>query len=639
MKVSKGHVSGCLPDMVLTHRSSPSQGSPSSEADGNDTAHCSRSVGYAPHVEPTAWNPQAPTQTPVGFAPRLGLGPREVPHPVPPVGCAPRVDKGTDQPPRTQSSRSVGHAPHVEPTAQIPQDPIPTPVGFAPAVETGPGEIPHPLPPVGSAPREDVGSRQSQALPREGLPLSQGVGPGLFAGPRSNRKRLGISATGGPQAKRAYPGPVSAVPVSPGVARGSRQDFPAREPDPVALLRQAADLMGFSLHTGGPESGSAGLDFNPDADVGARPVPAPDSHPEPRPRAPAALGAPPGEETFPVPAPPLDMDFDTESSFSGSVLSMEDPEAAIAEFRVGSQAEALLRKYLPQFYGVSQGDGTQTEPSDSLLFRSRPDTAQGIPLTADFQREYARVSKESKLRTPAALRKAYRFQHRDFEKFLAPETLSPEILRVADRRPQGNPLRGKYFADQDKCWMRVSELSRTSMRLSAYGGAISNLLAQADELRVTPEDKRTLHTVLLSLSEAMWSQASRTALYASRQRRVRALTAMGFPSRDTDQIARSIPQEGPYLFAGQAIQVFDDECAYRKRADETAAQFLQTRKAWGKGSGRTAPTASQPVRQVTVTVPGPAEPPAPRGRGRGKSSRGRRHDKSYRGVPKDGQGF
>ena len=93
MKVSKGHVSGCLPDMVLTHRSSPSQGSPSSEADGYDTAHCSRSVGYAPHVEPTAWNPQAPTQTPVGFAPRLGLGPREVPHPVPPVGCAPRVDK------------------------------------------------------------------------------------------------------------------------------------------------------------------------------------------------------------------------------------------------------------------------------------------------------------------------------------------------------------------------------------------------------------------------------------------------------------------------------------------------------------------------------------------------------------------
>ena len=239
MKVSKGHVSGCLPDMVLTHRSSPSQGSPSSEADGNDTAHCSRSVGYAPHVEPTAWNPQAPTQTPVGFAPRLGLGPREVPHPVPPVGCAPWVDKGTDQPPRTQSSRSVGHAPHVEPTGQNPQDPNPTPVGFAPAVDIGPGEIPHPVSPVGSAPRGDVGSRRSQALPREGLP---GVGPGLFAGlHRSNRKCLGFSATGGPQAKRAYPGPVSAVPVSSpfaGEAHGSRQDPPSREPDSVTLLRQ-----------------------------------------------------------------------------------------------------------------------------------------------------------------------------------------------------------------------------------------------------------------------------------------------------------------------------------------------------------------------------------------------------------------
>ena len=35
----------------------------------------------------------------------------------------------------------------------------------------------------------------------------------------------------------------------------------------------------------------------------------------------------------------------------------------------------------------------------------------------------------------------------------------------------------------------------------------------------------------------------------------------------------SIPFEGPYLFAGQALQVFDDETAYRQRADETARHF------------------------------------------------------------------
>ena len=34
---------------------------------------------------------------------------------------------------------------------------------------------------------------------------------------------------------------------------------------------------------------------------------------------------------------------------------------------------------------------------------------------------------------------------------------------------------------------------------------------------------------------------------------------------------------GPIFLAGQAIHVFDEECAYRKRADETAARFLQAR--------------------------------------------------------------
>ena len=62
--------------------------------------------------------------------------------------------------------------------------------------------------------------------------------------------------------------------------------------------------------------------------------------------------------------------------------------------------------------------------------------------------------------------------------------------------------------ERDKKWTRVADLARTSMRLSAYTGAITNLLAQANELRVSLEDRQTLHEVLLALSEAMWSQQS-----------------------------------------------------------------------------------------------------------------------------------
>ena len=286
--------------------------------------------------------------------------------------------------------------------------------------------------------------------------------------------------------------------------------------------------------------------------------------------------------------------------------------------------------------------GAQAEPSASLLFRARTESGSGIPLTADFQAEYARVAQESRLRKPSALRKAYRFLPADFSKFLAPESLSPEILRVADRKPGGNPLRGKEYVERDRKWCRVAELSRTSMRLAAYGGAVSNLLAQADEFRVSWEDRQELISALLAISEAMWSQATRTALYSSRQRRTMALQAMGFPPRDADQIGKTIPYEGPYLFGGRAIQVFDDECEYRKRADETAARFHQSRKPWTGPPRRDFPAQRPAGRQVTVTVPGPApEPRAGRGRGRSKPAPAYRRggQRSHRGAPKGGQGF
>ena len=75
---------------------------------------------------------------------------------------------------------------------------------------------------------------------------------------------------------------------------------------------------------------------------------------------------------------------------------------------------------------------------------------------------------------------------------------------------------------------------------------------------------------------------------------------------------------GPHLFAGQAIRVFDEECAYRKRADETAARFLQARQTRpGRRGGPS--TAFRPAgRQATVTLPAPVPAPqAHRGRGAG----------------------
>ena len=338
----------------------------------------------------------------------------------------------------------------------------------------------------------------------------------------------------------------------------------------------------------------------------------------------------------------MDDTYETESSFSGSVLPTDDPELAIVDQQVGDKAQALLCKYMPQFYTTNQADGSQAEPSGSLLFRSRSDSGTGIPLTDDFQQEYARLAREPTVRTPSSLRKLYRFQPRDFEKFLSPTSLSSEIPRVADRKAGGIPLRGKAYTESDKKWSRAEDFARTAMRLSAYAGAVANLIAQADVFRVTPEDRQALDSVLLSLSEALWSQTTRAALFASRQRRTLALKTLGFPPRDADQIGRSTPHEGPHLFGGRAIQIFDDECAHRKRADETAARFLHPRNPWSGGAKKPRPAARAPGRQVTVTVPAPTSVPfSGRGRGRNRYKRVQRRGGrgSHRGGPRGARAF
>ena len=457
---------------------------------------------------------------------------------------------------------------------------------------------------------------RSRSAPTETVPVSRETDLGLFAGRSASRKRVGSRAMDPPPAKRAAVGPPTAVPA-------------ARDPDPVALLRQAAQLMGYSLGDGNGRP----------TEINVEPAPPPVPDYGPRDPPPAALGAPPGEETYPVPDPDTGyLEADTESSMSGSVFTAAGDVESDGQYpRAGETAQALLRKYLPQIYGPAQAADGQPDPTASLLFKGRVDPPSGIPLTADFQQEYARLSREAKDHTPSGLRRNYRFLTDDYEKFFVPETISPEFHRVADKKSRGNPFRTKSYKERDGKWVRVADFARTSMRLAAYGGAVASLLARADELRVTAEDRRALLETLLDLSEASWSQATRTALYSTRQRRTTALETMGFAHRDAVQIGKSIPFEGPHLFAGQAIHIFDEECAYRKRADETAARFLQSRKprpAQGRGTGtpRRPPPSASVGRQVTVTLPGPATAPAQRASGQYRSRGSRRRGGRGRGF-------
>ena len=185
-------------------------------------------------------------------------------------------------------------------------------------------------------------------------------------------------------------------------------------------------------------------------------------------RAPAALGAPPGEEAFPPQAPTVPVEAFMQ--FEGSVTT-ETPNYW-SSLQGPSPTARRLRPcsfwYLNEFYSV-QPDTAEQQPRASMLFRSGTEPDPGIPFTADFKREYARIARAPLPKgAPPTRRHAFLFQPGDTEKYLAPEKLSPEVLALGEHVAQGNPLRRKQFLDEDRRWTHVSSLVRSSMRLAAY---------------------------------------------------------------------------------------------------------------------------------------------------------------------------
>ena len=368
-------------------------------------------------------------------------------------------------------------------------------------------------------------------------------------------------------------------------------------------------------------------------------------------RAPAALGAPPGEESFPpqahtVPAEsstqsegsiftetsesdwptlhgPTTVDTDVLSVTSGAP-SLVEQEATLGLKHLSEEAEALLLRYLKEFYAV-QPDAADQQPRASLLFRSGAEPDPGIPLTTDFKREYERIARGAHKGALPTLKRAFMFQPGDMDKFMTPEKLSPEVLALGEHVARGNPLRRKQFSEEDKRWTNIASLTRSSMRLAAYAGALTNLAVQADDLHVSEEDRMLLNSLLLSISELTFKYATRASLYTTHRRRDLALTALGFAERQRAQLTRDMPCEGPYLFSGQFTSRLKEELAVRQQARELAGQLRQSQppRYHSPGQPRALPRAQAAPPRVTVTLPSPPPNRGARG-GRGRSYRGRR---------------
>ena len=203
-------------------------------------------------------------------------------------------------------------------------------------------------------------------------------------------------------------------------------------------------------------------------------------------------------------------------SVTSMAPALSEAEAPPALRHLSEEAEAPLLRYLGEFYSVP-ADPAASQPQGSRLFCADAAPSPGIPLTADFIAEYNRIANEP-TPTPRAsgFRRSFLFQPKDTEKYLSPEVSSPEVLALGDHAGRGGLLRQRAYLTEDKRWTQMATFARSSMRLTAYAGALTNLAAQAAERHVTPEDRQLLDSLLLAITELLWKQSTRAALSTPR---------------------------------------------------------------------------------------------------------------------------
>ena len=201
----------------------------------------------------------------------------------------------------------------------------------------------------------------------------------------------------------------------------------------------------------------------------------------------------------------------------------------------------------PPLFPLHRAPATLGAPPGEELF---PPQAPTVPADVFTQSEGSVITETS---------------HSDWSTLQGPATTDPDVWSVTSGAPSlaeqeatpglrhGNPLRRRQFSEEDKCWTNMSYLTRSSMRLAAYAGALTNLAVQADDLHVSREDRMLLNSLLFSISELMFKQATRASLYTTHRRRDLALSALGFSERHRAQLTRDMPCEGPYCLVLRAV--------------------------------------------------------------------------------------
>ena len=85
-----------------------------------------------------------------------------------------------------------------------------------------------------------------------------------------------------------------------------------------------------------------------------------------------------------------------------------------------------------------------------------------------------------------------------------------------------------------------------SLRLSTYS-------------TVSEEDRYNIRTILLTISELLFTQSARSSVFASSQRRRLALSSLGLTRHAESASVQSLPIRGPFLFDDHILDAVDKE--------------------------------------------------------------------------------
>ena len=80
-----------------------------------------------------------------------------------------------------------------------------------------------------------------------------------------------------------------------------------------------------------------------------------------------------------------------------------------------------------------------------------------------------------------------------------------------------------------------------------HSTALLDILTRTEELQVSEKDRFNIRTILITISELLFSQSTRSSIFASRQRRKLALSALGLNHQVDSALVQSLPVRDPFL--------------------------------------------------------------------------------------------